>query len=309
VANALFCSDCVDWKLKQYNSLGSSALNLLRSFFGIALSLASIIRRLVQSCFGVIGAELVEAMRLEWVESTKECCDRLEAEDLHLWLVCLDQPQAVCDDLAQYLSVSERERGRRFVSRELQCRFSVGRGALRDILARYAGLTPRALEFQYGSQGKPSLKNELLAFNLTHSGGWAVVAIMSAGEVGVDIELLDREVDVCSLVKRYFHPREVATIMTIDGLDLRQRAFFQHWTCKEAYLKMLGVGLTRRINEVEIKWNIDKDQVVGIDDGCFNGALASWVCDDFSHPFCLAYACEWATVKVKAISWSPRLSR
>ncbi|HEU4461895.1 MAG TPA: hypothetical protein VFR75_04810 [Solirubrobacterales bacterium] len=90
--------------------------------------------------------------------------------------------------------------------------------ALREILGRYLGLPGEELRFEAGEYGKPRLADPEaeLAFNLSHSGALALVAVASR-EVGVDVERIrpKRPVD-----------------------------FYRRWADREARVKHLGVGLT-----------------------------------------------------------------
>ena len=59
---------------------------------------------------------------------------------------------ALCDTLA----ADERERAARYRFAVHRRAFEACRGAVREILGRYLALTPAAVSFQYGPQGKPA---------------------------------------------------------------------------------------------------------------------------------------------------------
>lgn len=86
--------------------------------------------------------------------------------------------------------------------------------------------------------GKPELADGR-PFNLSHAGGYAVLATGDA-PLGVDIERL-RVVDYPAIANRFFHPDERAFLASQPDM---QRAFFQIWTCKESYLKATGYGFS-----------------------------------------------------------------
>jgi len=83
------------------------------------------------------------------------------------------------------------------------------RDAVRAILAARLG---RAPEIVVDALGKPVLADGTLAFNVTHSGTLAMVAISQAGPIGVDVELHDPRRDLVGLARRFFTPDEAAMV-------------------------------------------------------------------------------------------------
>ena len=95
----------------------------------------------------------------------------LQEDEVHLWLIDLDQPEEQRATLGAALDAGERARAARFVRRQHQDRFTVGRGALRVLLASYLATSPETLRLVYGPHGKPGLAegDDGLRFNLSHS--------------------------------------------------------------------------------------------------------------------------------------------
>ncbi|WP_044260305.1 4'-phosphopantetheinyl transferase family protein, partial [Richelia intracellularis] len=56
--------------------------------------------------------------------------------------------------------------------------------------------------------------------------------------------------DLLSLAKQFFAPSEYSLIQSLPPQQ-KQEMFFRYWTCKEAYLKATGVGLSK-LREIEI---------------------------------------------------------
>jgi 4'-phosphopantetheinyl transferase len=125
-------------------------------------------------------------------------------------------------------------------------RYTAAHGFLREILARYLGVSPTALTFITGENGKPSLIGPQgrcsLRFNLSHSGNIALFAVAIDREVGVDVEYVYRHVETAEIVTRFFSAKEAAALKKLSH-DRRDRFFFGLWTRKEALLKASGVGL------------------------------------------------------------------
>ena len=107
-------------------------------------------------------------------------------------------------------------------------------------------------EAAYGKNGKPYVPNtDNVTFSISHSGSVAAGALLTGGgEVGVDIERVDRENGVRHerIAARFYTDAERAFI---DASDDRESAFYTVWTRKEAYLKYTGDGMTRPLTEVD----------------------------------------------------------
>ena len=182
----------------------------------------------------------------------------LAGDDVHVWRVWLDLPPSEVARLRQLLSPDERERAARFVSPRDRGRYITGRGALRSVLGRYLREPPRSLRFRYSPHGKPSLADPLpLRFNLAHSSGLALIAVAWRREIGVDVEIIRAGVADELIARRFFSPREVEELIGLAE-EKRQAAFFACWTCKEAYLKARGEGLSIPLNRFAV--SVDPDR-------------------------------------------------
>lgn len=166
--------------------------------------------------------------------------------EVHVWHASLEVPPATRAALAGLLGGDERERAARFRMDRDRRRFEVARGLLRLLLGRCCGAEPAALRLGYAEHGKPHLTapEAPFDFNLSHSAERVVVALSRAVPVGVDVEALDREVEVEALAARFFAPEEAAALAALPEGE-RARAFLAVWTRKEAYLKAQGTGLSR----------------------------------------------------------------
>jgi len=179
----------------------------------------------------------------------------LQPGEVHVWRVFLDNYASHLPVLRASLSEDERTRAARFHFEHHQVHFTVGRGLLRSILARYLGQEPARLRFEYGCNGKPSLAVPLgrqsLQFNLSHSHGVALFALAFGQELGVDLEQVRPIRDAEQIAKSYYTPREHALLRELSG-PRKEEAFFKCWTCKEAYLKATGTGISESLDKVEV---------------------------------------------------------
>jgi 4'-phosphopantetheinyl transferase len=176
----------------------------------------------------------------------------LDGDDVHVWFVDLEAARRVRPELLATLSAGEHERAGRFHFDRDRLQFSATRAVLRRLLAAYGGCEPLALEFTAGANGKPALAGTApLAFNVSHSGSCAVVALSRRGELGVDIEAERPLDDRDALAAQFFSADESARLGALDP-SLRDRAFFTCWSRKEAYVKAVGDGLSYPLDAFDV---------------------------------------------------------
>lgn len=180
---------------------------------------------------------------------------RLGSHEVDVWRIRLDQPDPEVRRLLRTLTPDESDRAARFHYERDRNHFVVARGQLRYILGRYLEMEPAKLRFRYSSYGKPSLSSELtdvaLRFNLSHSHGWALLAVAIGREVGVDIEHVRPEVAGERIAERFFSIREIKVLRALP-VHLQAEAFFNCWTRKEAYIKARGEGLSFPLDKFDV---------------------------------------------------------
>ena len=179
----------------------------------------------------------------------------LTDSDIHVWCASLNVSKEDLSHYESWLSLDEKARAQRFYFEKDRDHFIVGRGLLRTLIGHYLKIEPAQIEFIYEDYGKPALKPDLqdktLEFNLSHSKGLALYVFNWNRKVGIDVEQIHAMPDMDDFAERFFSPRESAYINSLSGQP-KEIAFFKLWTCKEAFLKANGNGLTVPINEVEI---------------------------------------------------------
>ena len=188
-----------------------------------------------------------------WPTASGSLC--LRPGHVHVWSVWLDPSEARVGELGATLSADELERASRLRFDRHRRRFVCARGALREILGAYLGVDARALKFTYGAHGKPALGVDgarRVSFNVSHSEDVALIAVAPEEiEIGVDVESLRSMSNDDDIARRFFAPSEVARLQSLPA-GLRERAFFECWTRKEAYLKATGDGLARPLDAFEV---------------------------------------------------------
>lgn len=181
-------------------------------------------------------------------------------DDIHAWTVPLDLPELKIQQLFPTLSEDERERANRFHFSHHRSRFIAARAILRIIVGKYLQIKPQDVEFEYSPKGKPNLgakyRESKLAFNLSHSHELALYGFSCDRRIGVDTEHIRPVKDLLSLAKRFFVRSEYEFLNHLPLFE-REKAFFQIWTAKEAYLKAIGAGIGGGLEQVEVIINSD----------------------------------------------------
>jgi 4'-phosphopantetheinyl transferase len=183
----------------------------------------------------------------------------LELDTVHVWAFELDGTSALVEQCRSYLSIGERQRADRFVFERDRVRHTVAHGVLRHLLSRYCSIRPESLQFSVTAAGKPSLARSpanpaegppgnpagvtpAIHFNLTHSGGRALLGVSQGRELGIDLEQVRPNIEVLSISRNYFFGAERDAIEGALSVT-RDSLFFRYWVAKEAVLKAQGIGL------------------------------------------------------------------
>lgn len=154
-----------------------------------------------------------------------------------------------------WLDEEERSRWHGYRNPDPRRRFALCRAALRAVLCRHLNVSNDRLGFATANRGKPFAKVDGIpvsaGFNVSHSGQHGLIAVASAGQLGVDIEERSSRRNLEKLIEGVFSPQEQAELSLLDE---RQKlfAFFRFWTIKEALVKAHGKGLSMDVTELEI---------------------------------------------------------
>jgi 4'-phosphopantetheinyl transferase len=167
--------------------------------------------------------------------------------EAHVWSAPLGVWVAQLNSLESILSAEERHRANALRLIAPRQRFVIARAALRTLLGRYLDISPTDVPIDFDPNKKPRLaaaeNASDLRFNVTHSGGLALMAITRGCEIGVDLEQLRGVQHAAQIAQRYFHPAEIEAILAAPPAE-RDRTFLRCWTLKEAVLKAVGIGIT-----------------------------------------------------------------
>jgi 4'-phosphopantetheinyl transferase len=154
-----------------------------------------------------------------------------------------------------YLSDMEISRSKRFVRKTDERTYVITHALVNRKLSECLGKDFNALTVQYFENKKPYVSQETIDFNISHSSDYFVFALskMNNIRIGVDVETVKTNFDREGIVNHYFHKNEKQYIMNDNLSEEKQnKRFFEIWTRKEAFLKMLGIGLTNNLAELDL---------------------------------------------------------
>lgn len=161
------------------------------------------------------------------------------------------------------LDAAERARAAAFRREEDRDAYVVAHVGLRLLLGSVLGSEPGDVVLERRPcpgcgepHGRPGVAGEPVQFSLSHTPGRVLLAL-AATPVGVDVERIPAPSTVDD-VMRALHPGEQAELSALSAHE-RAVAFGRVWVRKEAYLKGLGIGLTR---------GLDRDYLGTGQDGC-----------------------------------------
>jgi 4'-phosphopantetheinyl transferase len=150
-------------------------------------------------------------------------------------------------DLMRLVSEKKQEKLKRFhfpADRKLGLYAEI---LVRMQAARRLGLANEEIIFAANEFGKPYLPDHpAFNFNISHTRS-AIAVAFSDETIGVDIEKI-KAADL-RIADRFFTAAEQNYI---HSSEKPERAFFEMWTKKEAYIKCLGTGLATSLNSFDV---------------------------------------------------------
>lgn len=182
------------------------------------------------------------------------CVDDVPGDDasIRVWFTDLDQQKTETTQFS-WLSTSEKVRAARLKSPLARQRYVTSRVFTRRLLSDLTGILPENLEILADKCGKPYLNlpvaahhlssESLLRFNISHSENAFCIATALGSRVGVDIEVVNPNLDVLAISDASLQPEDIDRVQR-SSLDERSLVFYRIWTRREAFAKMLGHGVS-----------------------------------------------------------------
>ncbi len=145
------------------------------------------------------------------------------------------------------LNADEQARAARYLRAQTRDEFVMARACLRLLLGRALHKPAAEVALIAGKHGK--LQTAGMAFNVSHSGGLVAFALSQHAPVGIDIEKMDRRVEVLDVAAASFSASDVVQLRSMPSEEAQRRRFFELWTEQEAIAKCLGIGLVEAMHK------------------------------------------------------------
>jgi 4'-phosphopantetheinyl transferase len=199
----------------------------------------------------------------------------LQHDRLHIWRIPLGDSRM--DRGANWLSAGELEQAASYRPGQDRMRFIRRRAALRQLLAAYVNCSAKKIAFSRGKWGKLGLLGAPdVQFSVSQSGDWALIALTRCVSIGLDVEQVRELADLDEIAAVVLGPRETLALSSMPKKE-RTRAFYQSWIRKEAYVKMLGLGLFKELRSIDIERLGDELVAIREHDRCAAHFLAEVV--------------------------------
>lgn len=190
---------------------------------------------------------------------------QIGAGEVHLWFGFYGDMLLHFKELECILTGTERERAEKYHFIIDRNRFILRRGILRNMIGRYKSIDPKEIRFKINQYGKPFVVNgkqgSPLEFNLSHSKEMVLYAFTLGRRIGVDIEYVRSIKDIKAIVENNFSSNEKVEFNVLPA-NIQQEAFYHCWAQKEAFLKALGDGLSRRLDQFDVSMIPDSPAVL-----------------------------------------------
>ena len=166
---------------------------------------------------------------------------------IHVWRAPLNLSADKIHSYQSVLSSDELKRAAKFKFLTHQQKFIVARGTLRYLLGQYLDQPPESIVFQYTDRGKPYIAEQSIFFSVSHADDWATYSIGLVEKIGIDVEKIRHDLAIASIAARFFSADENQHLQTLP-IAKKTQLFFYLWTCKEAFVKATGNGLTESLS-------------------------------------------------------------
>ncbi len=172
-------------------------------------------------------------------------------DDIHVRRLDLDDGSAPTWD--SFLSDAELERRSVMKNEQRRQGFTLGRVALRSLLAERMDIAPSEVPIIIEPTGRLACPESGLMLSLAHSGKSAI-AVAANRNVGVDLEhVREKPRALLDYILADSEKQHIDELPIDSSLSL-----FLCWTLKEAVLKANGTGLRRSPRKVALSIDIEK---------------------------------------------------
>jgi 4'-phosphopantetheinyl transferase len=157
--------------------------------------------------------------------------------------------------LIKLLSEKETEKMNKFLFQEDKICYLVVHALLKKQLTENLKPQVQNIDINFFNKEKPFIDGINLDFNISHSGHLFsfIIADHYKLRVGVDIERVKVVEEIKSIAANYLSEAENTYIFRPEN-DVSEQLyrFYEVWTAKEAFLKMIGIGLFTDLSKISV---------------------------------------------------------
>jgi len=181
----------------------------------------------------------------------------MEDNKIHVWFTFIDEVRdsQLIDEYKKMMPADDLSRMEKYYHQRHRIRFLTGRALVRTVLSTYTGIDPERLIFSRTALGRPYLQNDnvndRLQFSISYSEGIVAFALVSDGDIGIDVEYETADINCREIAEHHFSAVEFQQLSRLPEDQLKTR-FFQYWTLKESYIKARGYGMTIALDSFSI---------------------------------------------------------
>lgn len=180
----------------------------------------------------------------------------LEAHEIQIWMLYWRDLENWVQCYKKILPQEEWQYVSRFISHEDCMRSAVGKVLIRKLLSQYMNISEETVVISKNRYGKPYVDGTTpIHFNISHSGEIVMAAVSKEMVVGIDVEKISELPEYNLLTENFFALNEWRSIASAGSIEL----FYEYWTAKEAYVKAVGMGLSKALDSFEI---IGKSKII-----------------------------------------------
>lgn len=162
---------------------------------------------------------------------------------------------SVINQFRKVIDEADLKSATRFYKLSDQIRAISTKYILKKIISYYLKLDHNLIQFFYNEFSKPFICCEInsisLQFNISHAGEFIALAFTCGAQIGIDIELYDCYFDQHSLAHHVFSIQELSKWQILSDQE-KLDSFYHVWSCKEAILKGIGIGLAHMPNNISV---------------------------------------------------------
>ncbi len=176
----------------------------------------------------------------------------LEQNQVHVWRIRWEEIRGLVEKAQYLLTEKEKERADAYLHEADRQRYMTGKILGKIIIGHYLNIDPSEIWYYLDEYGKPHVRldseDNVIEFNISHSGAWVFMAFSRNIRVGIDVEEVKAMERYMGLAKTIFQESEYEFLQKENNIS----TFYHIWTAKEAYIKALGCGLSMDLKSFSV---------------------------------------------------------